>query len=183
MSVPSNINTQNKGLTIVYTGNGKGKTTAALGLALRASGYHEKTLIIQFIKSWFTGEKQALEKLPYVDFYQKGKGFVKILGDKKPISAHQKSAEKALKFAQEKISANIYDVVILDEINVALHEKLIPLSKVMQLIKNKPNYLNLVLTGRNAPKEIMDLADLVTEMKEIKHPFQKGLKAKAGIDF
>jgi len=176
-------NKQESGLVIVYTGNGKGKTTAALGLTLRASGYNKKILIVQFIKSWFTGEKKSIEKLPNVDFYQMGKGFVKILGDKKPIEDHKRSAQNALKFAQEKIRSSKYDVLILDEINVAIREKLIPISKVINLIKNKPKELDLVLTGRNAHKKIIELADLVTEMKEIKHPFQKGIKAKVGIDF
>ncbi|KKP70060.1 cob(I)yrinic acid a,c-diamide adenosyltransferase [candidate division CPR3 bacterium GWF2_35_18] len=175
-------NTDN-GLIIVYTGNGKGKTTAALGLALRASGYQKKVLIVQFIKSWFTGEKKSLEKLPDIDFYQMGEGFVKILGDKKPFKEHKDSAKNALNFAQEKISSGKYNVVILDEINVAIREKLIPLSEIINIIIKKPKNVDLVITGRNAPDEIIELADLVTEMKEIKHPFQKGIKAKAGIDF
>ena len=173
----------NKGLIIVYTGNGKGKTTAALGLTLRASGYDKKILIIQFIKSWFTGEKKALEKFPNVEFQQMGEGFVKILGDNKPIADHRNSAKNALKVAQEKITSSKYDIVVLDEIFVALHENLILLEDVFTIIKEKPETLDIVLTGRNAPEEIIEIADLVTEMKEIKHPYQKGVLAKPGIDF
>ena len=171
------------GLTILYTGNGKGKTTAALGLALRASGYGKKILIVQFIKMWFTGEKKALESIPNIDFYQMGEGFVRILDDDKPIETHENSANNALTFAQQKIMSSEYDIVILDEINVALHEKLIELNDVIAVVKNKPKKLDLVLTGRYADPKLIELADLVTEMTEIKHPFQNGIKAKPGIDY
>lgn len=177
------MSTNDHGLIIVYTGNGKGKTTSALGVALRASGYDKKILIIQFIKTWFTGEKKALEKLPNIEFYQMGEGFVRIQNDTLPIEDHENSAINALTFAQEKLASNEYNIVILDEINVALHEKLLNLDDVIKLVKDKPKETDLILTGRNAHEKIIELADLVTEMKEIKHPYQKGIKAKPGIDY
>jgi len=110
------LHESDKGLVIVYTGEGKGKTTAAMGLALRAAGYGQKVLIIQFVKTWFTGEKGGFEKLPNVEFIQAGKGFYKILGDKLPETEHVEAAQEALELAQAKISSAEYDVVVLDEI-------------------------------------------------------------------
>lgn len=174
-----------KGLVIVYTGDGKGKTTASLGLCVRAVGYDEKVCIIQFIKgSWKYGELDGIKKLaPNVELYQKGLGFVGIIDDKLDKSEHIKAAGEALTFANEKIHSGKYDIVILDEINVAINLNLINVDEVLNLIDNKPESLDLVLTGRNAGEEIIERADLVTEMREIKHPFQKGIKAKKGIDF
>jgi cob(I)alamin adenosyltransferase len=174
-----------KGLVIVYTGDGKGKTTASLGLCVRAVGYDKKVCLIQFIKgSWKYGELDGIKKLaPDVDLYQKGLGFVGIIDDKLDKSEHIKAAGEALDFARDKIHSGDYDIVILDEINVAIHLKLIEVDDVIKIIENKPKSLDLVLTGRNAKNEIIDRADLVTEMREIKHPFQKGIKAKKGIDF
>jgi cob(I)alamin adenosyltransferase len=174
-----------KGLVIVYTGDGKGKTTASLGLCVRAAGYDKKVCIVQFIKgSWKYGELDGIKKLaPNVELYQKGLGFVGIIDDKLDESEHIKAAGEALKFANEKIHSGKYDIVILDEINVAINLKLIGVDDVLSLIENKPDSLDLVLTGRNAKDEVMERADLVTEMREIKHPFQKGIKARKGIDF
>lgn len=174
-----------KGLVIVYTGGGKGKTTASLGLCIRAVGYDKKVCIIQFIKgSWKYGELDGIKKLaPNVELYQKGLGFVGIIDDKLDKSEHIKAAGEALAFAGEKIRGGKYDIVILDEINVAVNLKLISVDDVINLIESKPDSLDLVLTGRNAKEEVIERADLVTEMREIKHPFQKGIKAKKGIDF
>ncbi len=176
---------EGKGLVIVYTGDGKGKTTAALGLCIRAVGYDEKICIIQFIKgSWRYGELDGIKKLaPNVELHQKGLGCVGILRDRRDRSEHIKAAGEALAFAEEKIQSGKYDIVILDEINVAVDLGLIKIEDVLELIENKPELLDLVLTGRNAKQEIIDRADLVTEMREIKHPFQKGMKAQKGIDF
>jgi cob(I)alamin adenosyltransferase len=176
---------EEKGLVIVYTGDGKGKTTAALGLCIRAVGYGEKICIIQFIKgSWRYGELDGIKKLaPNVELHQKGLGFVGIMDDKLDKSEHIKAAGKALAFAREKIQSGKYDIVILDEINVAVSLGLIKVEDVVELIENKPELMDLVLTGRNAGQKIIDRADLVTEMREIKHPFQKGIKAQKGIDF
>ena len=173
------------GLTIVYTGKGKGKTTAALGIALRATGYEKKTCMIQFIKgSWHYGEMDSSKRLePEFEMVAIGKGFVGIIDDKSPKEDHQKVAKEAIRISNEKIQSRNYDIVILDEINYAVNLNLISVDDVLNIIKRKPKEVNLVLTGNYAKNEIIEIADLVTEMKEIKHPFQQGIKAKKGIDF
>jgi len=173
------------GLTIVYTGKGKGKTTAALGIALRATGYDKKICMIQFIKgSWHYGEMISSKRLePEFEMVAIGKGFVGIIDDKTPLEEHQKIANEALKISSTKIQSGKYDIVILDEVNYAINLNLIQLEDVLNLIKIKPKPLDLILTGNYAKDEIIELADLVTEMREVKHPFQQGKKAKKGIDF
>ena len=173
------------GLTIVYTGKGKGKTTAALGIALRATGYKKKICMIQFIKgSWHYGEMESSKRLePEFEMVAIGKGFVGIIDDKSPKEDHQDIAKEAIRISNEKIQSGKYDIVILDEINYAVNLNLISLDDVLDLIKSKPENVDLVLTGNYAKEEVIEAADLVTEMKEIKHPFQKGIKAKEGIDF
>ncbi len=173
------------GFVIVYTGNGKGKTTAALGMALRAVGYNHKICIIQFIKgSWPYGEMESIKRLePEVELVIVGKGFVGIIDDKSPREDHEKIAKEAVRISKEKILSGNYNIVILDEVNYAVNLGLIDLNYVLDLIKSKPENLNLVLTGNHAKPEVIDVADLVTEMKEIKHPFKSGIKAKKGIDF
>ena len=174
-----------QGLTIVYTGKGKGKTTAALGIALRASGYEKKICMIQFIKgSWHYGEMESSKKLgSNFEMIAVGKGFVGIIDDKSPKEEHEQIAKEALKISEKKILSGDYDIIILDEINYAVNLRLITINDVTELIKSKPADLDLILTGNYAKDEILKLADLVTEMREIKHPFQKGIKAKKGIDF
>ena len=173
------------GLVIVYTGNGKGKTTAALGLAMRAVGYEHKVCMLQFIKgSWHYGEMDSSKKLePNFELIAVGKGFVGILDDNSPREEHEKYAAEALRICREKINSEKYNVVILDEVNYAINLGLIDVQEIIKLIKEKPSNLDLVLTGRDVKEEIVELADLVTEMKEIKHPFKSGIKAKKGIDF
>ena len=173
------------GLVIVYTGNGKGKTTAALGLAMRAVGYEHKVCMLQFIKgSWHYGEMDSSKKLePNFELIAIGKGFVGILDDNSPREEHEKYAAEALRICREKINSGNYNVVILDEVNYAINLGLIDVQEIIKLIKEKPSNLDLVLTGRDVKEEIVELADLVTEMKEIKHPFKSGIKAKKGIDF
>ena len=174
-----------KGLVIVYTGGGKGKTSAALGLVLRAVGYNHKVCMVQFVKgSWHYGELDSAKRLaPEFEMITAGKGFVGILDDKSPREEHVKAANDTLMISREKIASGKFDVVILDEINYAVQLELLKLDDVIDLIKSKPAELDLVLTGNHATKEVIELADLVTEMKEIKHPFKSGLKAKKGIDF
>ena len=174
-----------KGLVIVYTGGGKGKTSAALGLVLRAVGYNHKVCMVQFVKgSWHYGELDSAKRLaPEFEMITAGKGFVGILDDKSPREEHVKAANDTLVISREKIMSGKFDVVILDEINYAIQLELLKLDDVIDLIKSKPTELDLVLTGNHAAKEVIELADLVTEMKEIKHPFKSGLKAKKGIDF
>ena len=174
-----------KGLVIVYTGGGKGKTSAALGLVLRAVGYNHKVCMVQFVKgSWHYGELDSAKRLaPEFELITAGKGFVGILDDKSPREDHVKAANDTLEISKEKIMSGNFDVVILDEINYALQLKLLNLDDVVDLIKSKPSELDLVLTGNHAEEKVIELADLVTEMKEIKHPFKSGIKAKKGIDF
>lgn len=175
---------RNKGLIIVYTGDGKGKTTAALGLALRTVGWGGKVLILQFIKAWKTGEHKAIEKfLPSIKIIPAGAGFVGIMGDKKPKSEHQASAKKALEQAKNEIMSNKWQTVILDEINGAIEGGLVSVKEVITLLTSKPENVTVILTGREAKKEIIDNADLVTEMRKVKHPFDRGIMAKKGVDF
>jgi len=173
------------GLTIVYTGKGKGKTTAALGIALRACGYQKKICMIQFIKgSWHYGEMISSKRLePDFEMIAVGKGFVGIIDDKNPREDHEKIAGEAIKISKLKIQSGKYDIIILDEVNYAINLGLVKLEDVLDLIKSKPPNLDLILTGNYAKKEIIELADLVTEMKEVKHPFKIGKMAKKGIDF
>jgi len=171
-----------KGLVQVYTGNGKGKTTAAFGLALRAIGRGLKVYIIQFIKGGFDyGELYVIDKLPNLQLKAFGRG--KFITQKPPAQEDIKLAEEAFQLAKEVVERGQHDMVILDEINVALNLKLISLDEVLELIKNKPEHVELVLTGRNAPQKIIEAADLVTEMTEIKHPFNKGFQARKGIEY
>lgn len=141
--------------------------------------------MIQFIKgSWHYGEMESSKRLePEFEMVAIGKGFVGIIDDKSPKEDHQKIAKEAIRISNEKMQSGKYDIVILDEINYAVNLNLISLDDVLNLIKSKPENVDLVLTGNYAKEEVIEVADLVTEMKEIKHPFQKGIKAKEGIDF
>ena len=171
-----------KGMVQVYTGNGKGKTSAAFGLALRAIGRGLKVYIIQFIKGGFDyGELYIADKLPNLKLKAFGRG--KFVTEKPPAKEDVKLAEEALKLAEETVKGGEYDIVILDEINVALNLKLIKTEKVIELIKKKPKHVELILTGRYAPDEIIEAADLVTEMMEVKHPYNKGFQARKGIEY
>ena len=170
------------GLVQVYTGDGKGKTTAALGLALRALGWNKKVCIIQFIKGGKKlGEINITQKLiPRFSIHQFSHSSKIIL---RPTKKDKEVARKTLEFAEKIINSKKFDLVILDEINPALQLKLINIDEVLDLIKNKPKNLELVLTGRNAPKKIIQKADLVTEMKLIKHPYYKKISARKGIEY
>ena len=171
-------------MVIVYTGEGKGKTTAALGLALRAAGYKKKILIVQFGKAWFSGELEGVKKLaPFVKLVQGGLGFVKLFDDNSPFSEHVKTAQKTYDYIYREVISAKWDVVIADEIVGALAGRLLKFEQVKKLIKNKPEKVDLVLTGHHGKQSLFALADLVTEMKSIKHPFEKGLLAKEGLDY
>lgn len=173
------------GLTIVYTGGGKGKTTAALGIALRAAGYGKKTCMIQFIKgSWHYGEMDSHKRLaPEFEMVAAGEGFVGIIDDKSPREDHERAAAEAVRIARGKMESGRYDIIILDEVNYAVNLGLIPVDEVLGLIRGRPPGTDLVLTGNHARDEVVEVADLVTEMREIKHPFKSGIKARKGIDF
>ena len=154
-------------------------------MALRAIGYDHKVCMLQFIKgSWHYGEMDSSKKLePNFELIAVGKGFVGILDDNSPREEHEKYAAEAVRICREKIFSEKYDVIILDEVNYAITLGLIDVQEIIKIIKEKPSELDLVLTGRDVKEEIVELADLVTEMKEIKHPFKSGIKAKKGIDF
>lgn len=175
----------NDGIVIVYTGNGKGKTTASLGVALRAIGYGLRVCMVQFIKGeWHYGELNSIKKLePDFELIVAGKGFIGIIDDDHAFEEHVRAARTALDIVEQKISLDTFDIIILDEINYALHLGVLQLADVMKILQNRPKHLSLILTGNHACEEIIMLADLVTEMKEIKHPYKKGIKAKRGIDF
>lgn len=171
-----------KGLVQVYTGNGKGKTSAAFGVALRAVGRGLKVYVIQFIKGGFDyGETYVVDKLPNLRLKAFGRG--KFVTARPPEKEDIRLAEEALGLATNIIESGEYDVVILDEVNVALSLRLLDLERVLKLVGSKPPHVELVLTGRNAPQEIVEIADLVTEMKEVKHPYNKGFGARKGIEY
>lgn len=173
-----------KGLVIIYTGEGKGKTTAALGLVLRAVGYKKKCLIVQFGKAWFTGELVGIKKLsPYVKIIQGGKGFLDILGSKVSEEEHKKAAKEAFELIYKEVISGKWDIVVADEIIGAVSSGVLSLKEAVMLITDKPKQLDLVLTGHQASKKLINLADLVTKMQEVKHPFQQGIVAKKGVDF
>lgn len=170
------------GTIYVFTGNGKGKTTAAIGQAVRAVGQGWKVLMVQFIKKWISGEVAPLKKLG-VEIYPMGLGFVGIMGDTLPRSDHEKVAREALEFVRKKIGEGSYDLLILDEVNVAVSLGLIDSKSVLDFLKDKPEDLTVILTGRGAPKEFIEIADLVSEVKEVKHPFSEGVSAKKGVEY
>lgn len=173
----------NKGLVMVFTGNGKGKTTAALGMALRAWGQGMKVLIIQFIKGGRVyGELIAAGKLEGLEMRPMGEGFVRGAGEDE-AAAHRAAAQKALQDAREEIVSGRWDMVILDEIIYAVGFKLLQVEDLLSLIEAKPPAMHLVMTGRNAPEALVNRADLVTEMKEIKHPYSLGIKAQKGVEY
>jgi len=170
-----------KGYIHVYTGSGKGKTTAALGLGLRAAGAGFNVYMIQFMKGRRYSELDAVENLKNFTIVQYGRD--EFVSKEDPEQIDIDLALKGFEHAQEIVKKGKYDMVILDEINVAVDYNLIKLEGVLKLINEKPEKLELILTGRYAHPEIMKIADLVTEMLEIKHPYQQGVMARKGIDF
>jgi len=171
-----------KGLVQVYTGDGKGKTSAAFGLALRAVGRGLKVYIIQFIKGGFDyGELYVVGKIPNLKMATFGRG--KFITEVPPSDKDVKMVREAFKLAKKVVKSGEYDVVVLDEVNMALNLKMISIDEVLDLIKNKPKHVELILTGRYAPVQIIDAADLVTEMKEVKHPYAQGVPPRKGIEF
>ncbi|CCO08569.1 cob(I)yrinic acid a,c-diamide adenosyltransferase [Desulforamulus hydrothermalis] len=172
-----------KGLVLVFTGDGKGKTTAALGLALRAWGHNRQVLMLQFIKGRICGEHLAARRLqPGLQIKPLGQGFVN-LKDPLATARQRQAATQALQQAAEAIRSGRYQLVILDEILYALKYGLVAADDVLELLDNRPDSLHLVLTGRDAPPEIIQRAHLVTEMKEIKHPYRQGIPAQEGIEY
>ena len=171
-----------RGLVQVYTGEGKGKTTAALGLALRAAGHGLCVVIVQFMKGWpGYGELKAVEDLPAVTIHPFGRS--SWVHPDQPQAEDLARASEALAFAREIVVGRKADLVILDEINVALDYRLLELKDVLSLLDDRPNEVELVLTGRGAHPEVIRRADLVTEMRVIRHPYDKGVGARRGIEF
>ena len=174
------------GLTIVYTGNGKGKTTASIGLVVRAAGNRMRVFFLQFIKGqWKSGEREILRALPGVDLEVTGRGFtIEGLRDPRvPMEDHAAAAAIGWQRAQDRVRSGEYDLIVLDEILGAVHADLVPLAELLELVRTKPAQLHLVLTGRDAPAELIEAADLVSEVVPIKHPFERGIKAQRGVEF
>jgi cob(I)alamin adenosyltransferase len=172
-----------KGLILLYTGNGKGKTTAALGQALRAAGHGFKAAVVQFIKNLeTTGETKAAKKIlaGHLEIHPMGSGFT---WDAKDTEELRQAAEKGWALAREKITSGRYYMVILDELTYALNYGLLDQDEVVTFLEQKPDPLHIIITGRDASDKLIDLADLVTEMKEIKHPYHNGVKATKGIEY
>ena len=171
-----------RGIVMVLTGDGKGKTTSALGQALRALGHGQKVCMIQFMKGRKYGEVLAAEKsLP--GFTIRLCGLDSFVMRDNPAQVDIDLAREGLNLAEKALSSGEYDMVILDEINVALDFKLIPLDDVVEMLKNKPQKVSVILTGRYAPQPIVEMADTVSEVREIKHHYSKGIKERAGIEF
>jgi cob(I)alamin adenosyltransferase len=175
---------QKPGLVLINTGDGKGKTTAALGTAVRHAGYGRRVLILQFIKgTWHYGELESLKKIPEIELERSGAGFYKILDDHFPEEVHKKAAAEGIARAREAVASGRYTLVVLDEILYALREGLVALADVLAILDERRPEVSVILTGRNAPPELIDRADTVTEMREVKHPFQSGVLALKGIDY
>jgi cob(I)alamin adenosyltransferase len=172
---------ERRGLVIVYTGHGKGKTTAAFGLVVRALGRGLRCGMVQFIKGkWKTGERMFAESLPGLTLHVMGLGFT---WDSDDLSKDKAAAVAAWEKARAMIASGEHDVVVLDEITYAFHYGFFPLEGVLEALRARPAHVHVVLTGRNAPEDLVAYADLVTEMKPIKHPFEKGVPAQLGVDF
>lgn len=171
-----------KGLVELFTGDGRGKTSAALGIALRALGCGRRVHIVYFMKGGFPySEQKALAHLPNVSYQRFGGLHFVNPKDVKPEDKEE--AGKALAAAREAMLSGKYDVVILDEVNIAAAWGLVDTAEVVKLIRERPENVELILTGRYAPKELIELADLVTEMVKVKHPYDKGIASREGIDY
>lgn len=171
-----------KGLLIVNTGNGKGKTTAALGTAFRALGHGMKVCVIQFIKgSWKYGELESAKRFSdLMEFNVMGKGFT---WKSKDIEEDKKAAQEAWEKAGIAIRSNEFDLIVLDELTYLMIYNMVPKETILRDLIQRPENLHIIVTGRDAPPELMECADMVTEMKAIKHPFEKGIKAQKGVEF
>jgi cob(I)alamin adenosyltransferase len=185
MKISRLVPKKKKGLVVVITGQGKGKTTSALGIALRAWGHKKRVCIIQLMKGDnYSGEWDAVKKMSgMVELIPTGKGFCGIRGNPYPFEEHRKSAQEAIQLALQKMESGEFDILILDEINNALHLKLVDLGQVLEILHRKPPRMHLVLTGRDAHPQVVERADTVSEVKEIKHAYRKGIEPQPGIDY
>ena len=172
-----------KGLVIVHTGQGKGKTTAALGMAVRGIGHGHRVSIIQFVKGALqTGEKAVFDAFPHnVEFRPMGEGFTWDTQDRARDIAVARKAWEACK--ERILDREDWDMVVCDELNIVLRYDYLPLDEVLETLRAKPAHKHVVVTGRNAAPELIELADLVTEMTQVKHPFRSGVNAQAGVEF
>ncbi|MED5371304.1 MAG: cob(I)yrinic acid a,c-diamide adenosyltransferase [Myxococcota bacterium] len=170
-----------RGVVIVHTGDGKGKSTAGFGVAIRAAGHGQQVAVVQFIKgTWKTGEQAALKRFPEITHVVSGEGFTWNTQDRaKDIAA----AERGWAMAKEFIQGGAHDVVVLDELNIALRYDYLDADEVAQVLRNKPEHVSIVVTGRNAPQAVIDAADTVTEHTLVKHAFDAGIRARKGVEF
>jgi cob(I)alamin adenosyltransferase len=173
------------GLIVVLTGNGKGKTTAALGIALRAAGHNMKVCIIEFMKGdMYSGEIDGLKRLsPDVELHITGKGFFRKTANPRIYEEHRSRAQEAVDLAKAKMLSGGFDILILDEISNAVALKLVDVTQVIELVEKKPPLMHLIITGRDAHPEIIKRAHTVTDMQEIKHAYQQGIEPQQGIDY
>jgi cob(I)alamin adenosyltransferase len=174
-----------KGLLVVVTGNGKGKTTSALGMTVRACGHGKSVSIVQFMKGdIFAGEWEGIKKIDCeVELVSTGKGFCGIQGNPYPYEEHRANAQEAIRLTMEKIRSGKWDIIVLDEINNALHLTLVDLEQVLEIINMKPAQMHIILTGRDAHPEVVALADTVSEVIEVKHAYQRDIEPQPGIDY
>ena len=174
-----------QGLIVVITGHGKGKTTSALGMALRACGHGMRVCIIQFMKGdLYAGEWDGVKRMNCaIELHATGKGFCGIQGNPYPWAEHRANAQDAIDLVHEKITSDNYDLLILDEINNALKLKLVDLEQVLEILHVKPPLMHLILTGRDAHPQVIELADTVSEIHEIKHAYRKKIEPQPGIDY
>lgn len=170
---------------VVITGSGKGKTTTALGIMVRACGHNLRTSMIQFMKGdIYAGEWDGIKKMNcQVELISTGKGFCGIQGNPYPYKEHRENAQEAIRLAGQKMESGQFDILILDEINNALFLHLVDLEQVLEVIRQKPAGMHLVLTGRDAHPQVIELADTVSEIIEIKHAYRKGIEPQPGIDY
>jgi cob(I)alamin adenosyltransferase len=176
------VGENHKGLVQIFTGNGKGKTTAAMGTIIRAAGHGLRILLVSFMKGDYDyGEYNTLAKIPNVEV--SSYGFRHLIDPSNVKPEEKEQAEMALAKAREAVASRKYDLVVLDEVNVALGYNLIELNEVIRLIKDKPSDVELILTGRYADNRLIEMADLVTEMVKVKHPFDRGIQARKGIEY
>lgn len=184
--------TMSKGLTMIYWGYGKGKTSSAMGVALRALGQGLRVLIVQFMKGggkegWQTGEQIIFDKLKAqgapIEFVVAGKGWVKIRGDQKPFEDHEEAAQGGFAYSLQQTASGQWDFVVLDEILSAVDSMLLTVDQIKELIEAKPPKVHLLMTGHKEYPELTELADLVTKMEKVKHPYEKGVLAQKGVDF
>lgn len=176
---------ERRGLVLVLTGNGKGKTTSAMGMVLRAVGHGMKVCVIQFMKGdLYSGEWDGVKLLgDQVDFTSTGKGFCGIEGNPYSHAEHRQNGQDAIKLVHEKMESDNFDLLILDEINNALQLKLVDLEQVLKVLKQRPQRLHLIMTGRDAHRQVIDLADTVSQVNEIKHAYRKDIEPQPGIDY